>query len=120
MRRRFDVLMVWSIDRLGRSVLHVANALAELDAAGVALYSGQQAIDSTAPMRRAMHLGGIHLRRAGTGNHSQVLAGCDRVRDQGERGGGATRVAAGVGGHQEPPQKGGSGLCGGWGFGDCE
>ena len=27
-RRRFDVLMVWSIDRLGRSVLHVANALA--------------------------------------------------------------------------------------------
>ena len=35
--------MVWSIDRLGRSVLHVANALAELDAAGVALYSDQQA-----------------------------------------------------------------------------
>jgi DNA invertase Pin-like site-specific DNA recombinase len=29
-RRRYcDVLMVWSIDRLGRSVLHVANALAE-------------------------------------------------------------------------------------------
>ena len=53
-RRRFDVLMVWSIDRLGRSVLHVANALAELDAAGVALYSDQQAIDSTTPMGRAM------------------------------------------------------------------
>src|SRR4051794_14016617 len=32
-RGRFDVLMVWSIDRLGRSVLHVANALAELDGA---------------------------------------------------------------------------------------
>ena len=31
-RRRFDFLMVWSIDRLGRSVLHVANALAESDA----------------------------------------------------------------------------------------
>jgi hypothetical protein len=29
-RRRYDILMVWSIDRLGRSVLHVANALAEL------------------------------------------------------------------------------------------
>src|SRR4051812_1711678 len=40
-RRRFDVLMVWSIDRLGRSVLNVATALAELDAAGVALYSDQ-------------------------------------------------------------------------------
>jgi Resolvase, N terminal domain len=53
-RRQFDVLMVWSIDRLARSVLHVANALAELDAAGVALYSDQQAIDSTTPMGRAM------------------------------------------------------------------
>src|SRR5665213_2765724 len=38
-RRKFDVMMCWSIDRLGRSVLHVANAMAELDAAGVALYS---------------------------------------------------------------------------------
>jgi DNA invertase Pin-like site-specific DNA recombinase len=53
-RRRFDILMVWSIDRLGRSVLHAAYALAELDAAGVALYSDQQAIDSTTPMGRAM------------------------------------------------------------------
>jgi DNA invertase Pin-like site-specific DNA recombinase len=39
-RRRFDVLMVWSIDRLGRSVLHVANALAELDAAGASSLAG--------------------------------------------------------------------------------
>ena len=31
-----------------------ANALAELDAAGVALYSDQHAIDSTTPMGRAM------------------------------------------------------------------
>src|SRR5271169_1767609 len=53
-RRRFDVLMVWSIDRLGRSVLHVANALAELDAAGVALYCDREGIDSSTPMGRAM------------------------------------------------------------------
>jgi hypothetical protein len=39
---------------LGRSVLDVANALAELDAAGVALYCDQQGIDSTTPMGRAM------------------------------------------------------------------
>jgi len=39
---------------LGRSVLDLANALAELDAAGVALYCDQQGIDSTTPMGRAM------------------------------------------------------------------
>ncbi len=53
-RRRYDILMVWSIDRLGRSVLHVANALAELDAAGIRLYCDQQGIDSSTPMGRAM------------------------------------------------------------------
>src|SRR5665213_1882193 len=53
-RRRFDVVMTWSIDRLGRSVLHVANAMAELDAAGVCLYSDQQALDSTSPFGKAM------------------------------------------------------------------
>jgi len=53
-RGRFGVLMIWSIDRLGRSVLHVASAMAEMDAAGVALYSDQQAIDSTSPFGKAM------------------------------------------------------------------
>src|ERR1700693_2237016 len=36
-RRKFDILMVWSIDRLGRSVLHVGNALAETEAARLRL-----------------------------------------------------------------------------------
>src|ERR1700722_136674 len=53
-RRKFDVLMVWSIDRLGRSVLHVASAMAEMDAAGVAIYSDQQGIASTSPFGKAM------------------------------------------------------------------
>jgi DNA invertase Pin-like site-specific DNA recombinase len=53
-RRKFDILMVWSIDRLGRSVLHVANALAELDAAGIRLYCDREGIDSSTPMGRAM------------------------------------------------------------------
>ena len=53
-RRRYDILLVWSIDRLGRSVLHVANALAELDAAGIRLYCDQQGINSSTPMGRAM------------------------------------------------------------------
>ena len=53
-RRKFDVLMAWSIGRLGRSVLHVATAMAEMDAAGVPLYSDQQAIDSTSPFGKPM------------------------------------------------------------------
>ena len=85
-RRRFDVLMVWSIDRLGRSVLHVANALAELDAAGVALYSDQQAIDSTTPMGRAMiQMASVFGEQERQIIRSRVLAGLDRVRQQGKK-----------------------------------
>ena len=85
-RRQFDVLMVWSIDRLGRSVLHVANALAELDAAGVALYSDQQAIDSTTPMGRAMiHMASVFGEQERSIIRSRVLAGLDRVRQQGKK-----------------------------------
>ena len=83
-RRRFD--MVWSIDRLGRSVLHVANTLAELDAAGVALYSDQQAIDSTTPMGRAMiQMASVFGEQERQITRSRVLAGLDRVRQQGKK-----------------------------------
>ena len=85
-RRQFDVLMVWSIDRLGRSVLHVANALAELDAAGVALYCDQQAIDSTTPMGRAMiQMASVFGEQERQIIRSRVLAGLDRVRQQGKK-----------------------------------
>ena len=85
-RGRYDIAMVWSIDRLGRSVLHVANALAELDAASVALYSDQQAIDSTTPMGRAMiQMASVFGEQERSMLRARVLAGLDRVRQQGKR-----------------------------------
>jgi DNA invertase Pin-like site-specific DNA recombinase len=85
-RRKFDVTMCWSIDRLGRSVLHVANALAELDAAGVALYSEQQGIDSTTPMGRAMiQMASVFGEQERQIIRSRVVAGLNRVREQGKK-----------------------------------
>jgi DNA invertase Pin-like site-specific DNA recombinase len=85
-RRQFDVLMVWSIDRLGRSVLHVANALAELDTAGVALYSDQQAIDSTTPTGPAMiRIASVFGEQERSIIRSRVMAGLERVRHQGTK-----------------------------------
>ena len=67
-------------------MLHVASALADLNAAGVALYSDQQAIDSTTPMRRAMIQGASALgEQERQIIRSRVLAGLDRVRQQGKK-----------------------------------
>ena len=38
-RRRFDAVLVWKIDRYGRSLKHLVNALADLAAYGVAFVS---------------------------------------------------------------------------------
>lgn len=83
-RRKFDVLMIWSIDRLGRSVLHVASAMAELDAAGVALYSDQQAIDSTSPFGKAMiQMACVFGELEREMIRARVVAGLNRVREEG-------------------------------------
>jgi len=86
MRRRFDVLLVWSMDHLGRSVLHVAPAMAELDAAGVALISEQQGIDGTGPFGRAMmQMATVFAELGRSMIRARVKAGPARVREQGKK-----------------------------------
>src|SRR4051812_5781063 len=46
-RRRFDLLAAWSVDRLGRSLPDLVNALKELHEAGVGLFLHQQGLDTT-------------------------------------------------------------------------
>jgi DNA invertase Pin-like site-specific DNA recombinase len=85
-RRRYDIPMCWSIDRLGRSVLHVANALAELHAAGIRLYCDREGIDSTTPMGRAMiQMASIFGEQERSILRDRVMAGFDRVRQQGKK-----------------------------------
>jgi DNA invertase Pin-like site-specific DNA recombinase len=51
-RGRFDVVLAWALDRLGRSLIDLLDTLGELDAASVALVLHQQAIDTTTPAGR--------------------------------------------------------------------
>jgi len=48
-RRRFDVVMAWAIDRLGRSLIDLLGTIKELEECSVDLYLDQQSIDTTAP-----------------------------------------------------------------------
>src|SRR5258708_5230989 len=51
-RRSFDAILVWKIDRFGRSLKHLGNSLAELAALGVAFVSLRDNLDlSTASGR---------------------------------------------------------------------
>ena len=45
-RRKFDVVMAWAIDRVGRSLSDLLDTIQHLEACGVDLYLDQQAIDT--------------------------------------------------------------------------
>jgi DNA invertase Pin-like site-specific DNA recombinase len=51
---KFDVVAAWSVDRLGRSVLHLAQFVEDLRGAGVGLFLLKQGLDSETPTGRAM------------------------------------------------------------------
>ena len=53
-RRQFDIVLVWKIDRFGRSLKHLVNALADLDAYGVAFASLKDNLDLSTPSGRLM------------------------------------------------------------------
>ena len=53
-RRRIDAILVWKIDRFGRSLKHLVNALADLGAYGVAFVSLRDNLDLSTPSGRLM------------------------------------------------------------------
>jgi DNA invertase Pin-like site-specific DNA recombinase len=48
-RREFDVVMAWSVDRLGRSLQDLVGFLSELHALKIDLFLRQQGLDTTTP-----------------------------------------------------------------------
>ena len=56
-RRRFDVVVVWRLDRLGRNLRHLIVLLEELQALGIAFVSLNEGIDATTPAGKLqMHI----------------------------------------------------------------
>ena len=53
-QRRFDAVLVWKFDRFGRSLRHLVNSLAELEALGVAFVSLRDNLDLSTPSGRLM------------------------------------------------------------------
>ena len=52
--RKIDTVLVWKLDRFGRSLRHLVNAIAELEAFGVAFVSLRDNLDLTTPSGRLM------------------------------------------------------------------
>jgi DNA invertase Pin-like site-specific DNA recombinase len=53
-RREIDMVMAWSVDRLGRSLQHLVGFLSEINERNVDLYLHVQGLDTSTPSGRAM------------------------------------------------------------------
>jgi DNA invertase Pin-like site-specific DNA recombinase len=53
-RRRFDMVLVWKLDRFGRSLRHLVNALAEFEYLGIAFVSLSDNLDLSTASGRLM------------------------------------------------------------------
>jgi DNA invertase Pin-like site-specific DNA recombinase len=53
-RRKFDGVLVWKLDRFGRSLRHLVNAIADFEAIGVAFISLRDNLDLGTPAGRLM------------------------------------------------------------------
>jgi DNA invertase Pin-like site-specific DNA recombinase len=53
-RRKFDGILIWKLDRIGRSLKHLVNLLGELESVGCALVSFSDNMDLSTPQGKLM------------------------------------------------------------------
>ena len=86
MRKEIDMVMVWSVDRLGRSLQHLTALLSDNESKGVDLYLHQQGIDTTtASGKMLFQMLGVFAEFERSMIRERVMAGLDRARSQGKR-----------------------------------
>jgi DNA invertase Pin-like site-specific DNA recombinase len=85
-RREFDLVMAWSVDRLGRSLQDLIGFLSELHSLKIDLYLHQQGLDTSTPAGKAMfQLLGVFAEFERAMIQSRVKAGLARARASGKR-----------------------------------
>lgn len=95
-RGKFDVVMCWAVDRMGRSLPDLIGTLQDLHGAKVDLFLHQQAIDTTTPAGRAMFgMMGVFAEFERSMIQARVNAGLARAKEAGTRLG-RPKVAASV------------------------
>ena len=85
-KRQFDMVMAWSVDRLGRSLQDLVGFLSELHALRIDLFLHQQGLDTTTPAGKALfQMMGVFAEFERSIIAERVRSGIKRVRSEGKR-----------------------------------
>jgi len=87
-KRQFDVVMAWSVDRLGRSLQDLVGFLSEIHALSIDLFLHQQGLDTRTPAGKAMfQMMGVFAEFERSMIRERVRAGLARVKNEGTKSG---------------------------------
>jgi DNA invertase Pin-like site-specific DNA recombinase len=85
-RRRFDIIMAWSVDRLGRSLQDLVGFLGDVHAQGIDLYLDRQGVDTTTPGGKALfQMMGVFAEFEREIIRERVCAGLEKAKARGRR-----------------------------------
>ena len=99
-KRQFDVVMAWSVDRLGRSLQDLVAFLSELHALRIDLFLHQQGIDTATPAGKAMfQMMGVFAEFERSMIQERVRAGLKRALEEGKQLGRPSHSAGGRAAH---------------------
>jgi DNA invertase Pin-like site-specific DNA recombinase len=85
-RRRFDILVCWRLDRLGRNLRHLVTLLDDLQSLGIAFVTLGEGIDTTTPAGRLqLHVLSAISQFERDRIAERVKAGLQRAKTQGRR-----------------------------------
>src|SRR6476661_562501 len=83
-RRRFDVVVCWRLDRLGRNLRHLVTVIEDLNALGIAFVSLGEGIDCTTPAGKLqLHILAALAEFERARIQERVRAGLARAKAQG-------------------------------------
>jgi DNA invertase Pin-like site-specific DNA recombinase len=87
-RREFDIVAAWSVDRLGRSLQDLVAFLGEIHGVGVDLYLEQQGLDTSTPAGKALfQMLGVFAEFERSIIQERIRAGIARARQSGTKSG---------------------------------
>lgn len=85
-RREIEIVLSWSVDRLGRSLVDLVGFLSDIQAKGVDLYLHQQAIDTSTPSGKMLfQMLGVFAEFERSIIRSRVMAGLERTKAKGTK-----------------------------------
>ena len=97
MKKEFDLVMFWAVDRASRNLTHLVQMMDDLHSKNVGMYFHQQAIDTTTPSGRAMiSMAGVFAEFERSMLKERVLASHARAKAEGKTIGRPSAISDGL------------------------